>query len=98
MISTPVFGITGWKNSGKTQLVTRLVAEFTSRGLKVSTVKHAHHNFDIDRPGADSYRHREAGAVEVALVSGRRWALMHELREEEEPPLEQSSRAWHPAT
>ncbi|MGV2976280.1 molybdopterin-guanine dinucleotide biosynthesis protein B [Roseibium alexandrii] len=87
MISTPVFGITGWKNSGKTQLVTRLVAEFTSRGLKVSTVKHAHHNFDIDRPGADSYRHREAGAVEVALVSGRRWALMHELREEEEPPL-----------
>ena len=88
MINTPVFGITGWKNSGKTQLVTRLVAEFTSRGLKVSTVKHAHHNFDIDRPGADSYRHREAGASEVALVSGRRWALMHELRDEDEPPLE----------
>jgi len=87
MISTPVFGITGWKNSGKTQLVTRLVAEFTARGLKVSTVKHAHHNFDIDKPGADSYRHREAGAVEVALVSERRWALMHELREEDEPPL-----------
>ncbi|QDG77905.1 molybdopterin-guanine dinucleotide biosynthesis protein B [Labrenzia sp. PHM005] len=87
MTTTPVFGITGWKNSGKTQLVTRLVAEFTARGLKVSTVKHAHHNFDIDKPGADSYRHREAGAVEVALVSGRRWALMHELRDEEEPPL-----------
>lgn len=88
MIDTPVFGITGWKNSGKTQLVTRLVSEFTSRGFKVSTVKHAHHNFDIDKPGADSYRHRLAGANEVALVSGRRWALMHELRGEEEPPLE----------
>lgn len=89
MKTTPVFGITGWKNSGKTQLVTRLVAEFTQRGLKVSTVKHAHHNFDVDKPGADSYRHREAGAVEVALVSGRRWALMHELRDQEEPPLEE---------
>jgi len=89
MKRTPVFGITGWKNSGKTQLVTRLVAEFTQRGFKVSTVKHAHHNFDIDKPGADSYRHREAGASEVALVSGRRWALMHELREEAEPPLEE---------
>ncbi|CTQ54014.1 Molybdopterin-guanine dinucleotide biosynthesis protein B [Roseibium album] len=88
MIKTPVFGITGWKNSGKTQLVTRLVGEFTARGYRVSTVKHAHHNFDIDRPGADSYRHREAGASEVALVSGRRWALMHELRDEDEPPLE----------
>lgn len=83
-----VFGITGWKNSGKTQLVTSLVAEMTRRGFKVSTVKHAHHNFDIDREGADSYRHREAGASEVALVSGRRWALMHELRDEEEPPLD----------
>lgn len=88
MISTPIFGITGWKNSGKTQLVTRLISEFTDRGFKVSTVKHAHHNFDIDRPGADSYRHREAGATEVALVSGRRWALMHELRDEDEPPLD----------
>lgn len=88
MKPTPVFGITGWKNSGKTQLVTSLVAEFTRRGLRVSTVKHAHHNFDIDKPGADSYRHREAGAMEVALVSGRRWALMHELRDENEPSLE----------
>lgn len=88
MTQNRVFGITGWKNSGKTQLVTELVAEFTARGYRVSTVKHAHHNFDIDRPGADSYRHREAGASEVALVSGRRWALMHELRSEDEPPLE----------
>ncbi|MEM9635678.1 MAG: molybdopterin-guanine dinucleotide biosynthesis protein B [Pseudomonadota bacterium] len=89
MTTPPVFGITGWKNSGKTQLVTRLVSEFTARGFKVSTVKHAHHNFDIDRPGADSYRHREAGASEVALVSGRRWALMHELRNEDEPSLDE---------
>ncbi len=82
-----VFGITGWKNSGKTLLVVRLVEEFSRRGFKVSTVKHAHHNFDIDKEGADSYRHRQAGAGEVALVSGRRWALMHELRDEQEPSL-----------
>ncbi|MBN9670287.1 molybdopterin-guanine dinucleotide biosynthesis protein B [Roseibium aggregatum] len=87
MTDTPVFGITGWKNSGKTRLMASLVREFTARGLKVSTVKHAHHNFDIDHPETDSYRHREAGACEVALVSGRRWALMHELRDENEPPL-----------
>ena len=88
MSEQPVFGITGWKNSGKTRLVTHLVAEFTRRGFKVSTVKHAHHNFDIDKKDTDSYRHREAGAVEVALVSGNRWALMHELRGEDEPTLE----------
>jgi molybdopterin-guanine dinucleotide biosynthesis protein B len=85
---SPVFGVTGWKNSGKTTLVTRLIAEFGRRGLRVSTVKHAHHDFDIDKPGADSFRHREAGAGEVLIVSNRRWALMHELREEEEPRLE----------
>jgi molybdopterin-guanine dinucleotide biosynthesis protein B len=84
-----VFGITGWKNSGKTRLVERLVEELTARGWRVSTVKHAHHEFDIDKPGADSFRHRMAGASEVAIVSGRRWALMHELRDEEEPPLAQ---------
>lgn len=84
-----VFGVTGWKNSGKTQLVTSLVAEFTRRGYRVSTVKHAHHRFDIDKPETDSYRHREAGASEVALVSGNRWALMHELRDEQEPKLEE---------
>jgi len=86
---TRVFGITGWKNSGKTTLTERLVAEFTRRGFRVSTVKHAHHDFDIDREGADSHRHRLAGATEVAVVSGRRWALMHELRGEDEPRLEQ---------
>lgn len=83
-----VFGIAGWKNSGKTTLTERLVAEFAARGLRVATVKHAHHNFDIDREGTDSYRHRMAGAVQTAIVSARRWALMHELREEEEPSLE----------
>ncbi len=87
-MSTPVFGITGWKNSGKTTLTEKLVAELVRRGRRVSTVKHAHHDFDIDKEGADSFRHRQAGATEVAVVSGRRWALMHELRDEEEPTLD----------
>jgi molybdopterin-guanine dinucleotide biosynthesis protein B len=87
-MTNPVFGVTGWKNSGKTTLVTRLVAEFTRRGYRVSTVKHAHHEFDIDKPATDSFRHREAGAAEVMIVSGNRWALMHELRGDAEPPLE----------
>ena len=82
-----VFGVTGWKNSGKTGLVERLVSEFISRGLSVSTVKHAHHTFDVDHPGRDSYRHRAAGAKEVLLVSKNRWAIMHELRDEDEPEL-----------
>jgi molybdopterin-guanine dinucleotide biosynthesis adapter protein len=82
-----VLGIIGWKNSGKTTLTERLVAELVGRGWKVSTVKHAHHEFDIDKPGTDSFRHRQAGATEVAIVSNRRWALMHELHEEDEPPL-----------
>jgi molybdopterin-guanine dinucleotide biosynthesis protein B len=84
-----VFGITGWKNSGKTTLTERLVTELVSRGWKVATVKHAHHDFDIDKEGTDSYRHRKAGASEVAIVSGRRWALMHELGTETEPKLEE---------
>jgi molybdopterin-guanine dinucleotide biosynthesis protein MobB len=84
-----VWGVTGWKNAGKTGLVERLVAEFTRRGLSVSTLKHAHAGFDVDQPGTDSHRHRSAGAREVLLASGRRWALMHELDvAEEEPPLE----------
>ncbi len=83
-----VYGITGWKNAGKTGLMERLVAEFTARGLKVSTVKHAHHRFDIDHPGKDSHRHREAGAREVILSSGVRWAHMGELRGDDEPTLE----------
>jgi molybdopterin-guanine dinucleotide biosynthesis protein B len=83
-----VFGITGWKNSGKTTLTERLVAELTRRGWKVSTVKHAHHDFDIDQEGTDSFRHRAAGASEVAIVSDRRWALMHELKGDAEPALD----------
>ncbi|MGI9363712.1 MAG: molybdopterin-guanine dinucleotide biosynthesis protein B [Rhizobiaceae bacterium] len=74
-----VFGIVGWKNSGKTTLVSALVREFTNRGLCVSTIKNSHHSFSIDVPGTDSFGHREAGAHEVALVSSKRWALMHEL-------------------
>jgi molybdopterin-guanine dinucleotide biosynthesis protein B len=85
--AAPVFGITGWKNSGKTTLTERLVAEMARRGYRVSTVKHAHHAFDIDYEGTDSFRHRAAGATEVAIVSGSRWALMHELRNEDEPRL-----------
>ena len=87
-MSNPVFGVTGWKNSGKTTLVTNLVQEFVRRGLRVSTVKHAHHDFDIDKPATDSFRHRQAGASEVLIVSGHRWALMHELRGDAEPELE----------
>ena len=82
-----IFGVTGWKNSGKTGLMERLVAHLTLGGLVVSTVKHAHHAFDVDQPGKDSYRHRAAGARQVLLVSHRRWVLMDELRETPEPPL-----------
>lgn len=84
-----IFGISGWKNSGKTGLAVRLVEELTARGFRVSTIKHAHHDFDIDRVGADSYRHRQAGAHEVALVSGTRYAIMHELRGGPEPSFEE---------
>ncbi len=82
-----VIGITGWKNAGKTTLVEKLVTRFAEMGLRIATVKHAHHEFDIDHEGTDSYRHRKAGAREVAIVSARRWALMHELEGESEPPL-----------
>jgi len=82
-----IYGVTGWKNSGKTGLVERLVTEFTTRGLRVSTIKHAHHVFDVDQPGTDSHRHRQAGASEVLLASGRRVALMQELRGADEPKL-----------
>lgn len=82
-----IFGITGWKNSGKTTLTERLVDELVRRGWIVSTVKHAHHDFDIDHEGTDSHRHRRAGAKEVAIISDRRWALMHELQDEAEPQL-----------
>lgn len=82
-----VFGITGWKNSGKTTLVERVVRELVRHGLKVATIKHAHHDFDIDQPGKDSHRHRLAGAGEVIVASAKRWALIHELRDAPEPDL-----------
>jgi molybdopterin-guanine dinucleotide biosynthesis protein B len=85
--STPVIGIAGWKKSGKTTLAERLVGEFTGRGLKVATVKHAHHDFQIDDAETDSARHRRAGASQVAIVSARRWALVTELEGAPEPDL-----------
>lgn len=83
-----IFGIAGWSGSGKTTLLTRLVPEFVAPGLTVSTLKHAHHNFEIDKPGKDSYAHREAGAQEVVVASAQRFALIHELRGAPEPSLE----------
>jgi len=85
--STPIIGIAGWKKSGKTTLTARLVEEFTRRGLKVSTVKHAHHAFQIDDAETDSARHRRAGARQVAVVSTRRWAIVNEQRGAPEPSL-----------
>ena len=82
------FGIAGWSGSGKTTLVRRLLPELIGRGIAVSTVKHAHHDFDVDRPGKDSYEHRMAGAKEVLVASSVRWALMHEIRGEIETSLD----------
>ena len=84
-----VIGVAGFKNAGKTTLVERLVTELTRRGHRISTVKHAHHSFDIDHEGRDSFRHRKAGAAEVAVVSRHRWAIIHESREDAEPTLEE---------
>jgi len=83
-----VYGVTGWKDSGKTTLAERLLAEMVRRGLAVSSVKHAHHDTEIDHPGRDSFRHRAAGAGQVIVASPVRWALMTELRGAPEPPLE----------
>lgn len=83
-----VFGFAGYSGSGKTTLIERLIPLIRARGFSVSLIKHTHHGFDIDRPGKDSFRFREAGAAEVLLAGGQRWALMHELRDEAEPTLE----------
>jgi molybdopterin-guanine dinucleotide biosynthesis protein B len=82
-----VIGLAGWSGSGKTTLLVKLLPALRARGRTVSTLKHAHHAFDVDTPGKDSYRHRAAGASEVLISSARRWALMHELRDEREPTL-----------
>ena len=82
-----VIGIAGWSGAGKTTLLTRVIPCLTARGLRVSTIKHAHHNFDFDKPGKDSHAHRMAGATEVLVGSSSRWAIVHELRQEAEPTL-----------
>ncbi len=82
-----VIGLAGWSGAGKTTLLTRIIPHLLGEGLRVSVIKHAHHNFDVDVPGKDSWRHRQAGAEQVMVSSGKRWALMHELRGTSEPRL-----------
>src|SRR6516165_6467750 len=82
-----IIGLAGWSGSGKTTLLTKVIPRLVRRGLKVSTLKHAHHAFDVDQPGKDSHSHRIAGATEVLVGSANRWALVHELRGDAEPPL-----------
>ena len=84
-----IFGLAGWSGSGKTTLIVKLIPLIISKGLTVSTIKHAHHAFDIDRPGKDSYEHRRAGATEVMISSTNRWALMHELVDKKDAPLKE---------
>jgi molybdopterin-guanine dinucleotide biosynthesis protein B len=91
-----IFGFAGWSGSGKTTLIEQLIPRFVKRGLKVSLIKHAHHSFDVDHPGKDSYRHREAGCSEVVVVSEKRWVIMHELRGEPEPSLEEQIKRVSP--
>lgn len=86
---TPIIGVAGWKNSGKTTLAEKLIGELTRRGYRIATIKHAHHNFQIDDGEADSARHRKAGAQQVAIVAARRWALIRELEEAPEPDFEE---------
>lgn len=82
-----LFGFAGWSGAGKTTLLAQVIAHLAGQGLRVSTIKHAHHDFDIDQPGKDSWVHRQAGAAEVLVASARRFALMHELRGDPEPTL-----------
>ena len=91
-----VFGFAGWSGSGKTTLIEQLIPRFVKRGLRVSLIKHAHHTFDVDQPGKDSYRHRHAGASEVLVTSSRRWVLMHELRGAQEPTFEEQVKRLSP--
>lgn len=91
-----VFGFAGYSGSGKTTLIEQLIPRLVSRGVSVSLIKHAHHTFDVDQPGKDSYRHRHAGAGEVLVTSSRRWVLMHELRGEPEPSFEEQMKHLSP--
>ena len=90
------FGFAGWSGSGKTTLIEKLIPLLAQRGLRVSLIKHAHHTFDVDVPGKDSYRHRQAGAAEVLVTSSRRWVLMHELRGSPEPSFEEQVKRLSP--
>jgi len=90
------FGFAGWSGSGKTTLIEKLIPLLAGRGLRVSLIKHAHHTFDVDVPGKDSYRHRHAGATEVLVTSSRRWALMHELRGGQEPGFDEQIKHLSP--
>ena len=91
-----IFGFAGWSGSGKTTLIEKLIPRLVARGLRVSLIKHAHHTFDVDQPGKDSYRHRHAGASEILVTSSRRWVLMHELRGSPEPSFEEQIRHLSP--
>ena len=91
-----IFGFAGWSGSGKTTLIEQLIPRFVKRGLRVSLIKHAHHTFDVDQPGKDSYRHRHAGATEALVTSSRRWVLMHELRGAHEPAFDEQIRHLAP--
>ena len=91
-----VFGFAGWSGSGKTTLIEKLIPRFAGAGLRVSLIKHAHHTFDVDQPGKDSYRHRHAGASEILVTSSRRWVLMHELRGAHEPSFEEQVKRISP--
>ena len=90
------FGFAGWSGSGKTTLIEQLIPRFVKRGLRVSLIKHAHHTFDVDHPGKDSYRHRHAGAGEIMVTSSRRWVLMHELRGAHEPAFDEQVKRISP--
>ena len=92
-----VIGLAGWSGAGKTTLLTRLIPHFIAQGLRVSVIKHAHHEFDVDIPGKDSWVHRQSGAAEVLVSSTRRWALMHELRGADEPKLPELLAKMSPA-
>jgi molybdopterin-guanine dinucleotide biosynthesis protein B len=91
-----IFGFAGWSGSGKTTLIEQLIPRFVQRGLRVSLIKHAHHTFDVDHPGKDSYRHRHAGAAEILVTSSRRWVLMHELRGAHEPSFDEQVKRISP--
>lgn len=96
MVTPKVFGFAGWSGSGKTTLIERVISHLATSGVRVSLIKHAHHDFDVDQPGKDSYRHRAAGASEVLVSSANRWALMHELRGEPELTLRQAVALFNP--